>query len=346
MKRTAVVVAPGRGTYNKAELGYLARHHADRADLVASFDDYRRAEGQATVSEMDGAARFSATIHTRGDNASSLIYACAQCDFEAIDRTAYEIVAVTGNSMGWYIALACAGALAPIDGMKVVNTTSRLMQERQAGGQVIYPFMDENWRPLPNARDRILSKMAEIDARPDHLLCLSIDLGGMIVLAGNAKGLDAFESEMPATQGRFPLRLQGHVGFHTQLQKPVADDARARLPRTMFRQPDIPLIDGRGAIWQPHGSDMDALWSYTLNHQIVAPYDFTAAIRTAAREFMPDVFIVLGPGTTMGGAVAQSLILADWRGLRDKASFQDTQNTAPRLISMGMESQRAQVVAP
>jgi [acyl-carrier-protein] S-malonyltransferase len=346
MKRTAVVVAPGRGTYNKTELGYLARHQGDRAEPVGSFDDYRRAQGQVTVSDLDGAAHFSAAIHTRGDNASSLIYACAQCDFAAIDRSAYDIVAVTGNSMGWYIALACAGALTPVDGLKVVNTTSTLMQESLTGGQVIYPFMDENWRPLPNTLDRILSKMAEIDARPDHLLCLSIDLGGMIVLAGNAKGLDAFESEMPATQGRFPLRLQGHAGFHTPLQEPVAKEARARLPRSMFGQPDIPLIDGRGAIWQPHGSDTDALWSYTLNHQIVAPYDFTAAIRTAAREFMPDVFIVLGPGTTMGGAVAQSLILADWRGLRDKASFQDAQNTAQRLISMGMESQRAQVVAP
>jgi [acyl-carrier-protein] S-malonyltransferase len=40
-----------------------------------------------------------------GDNASLLIYACALADFAAIDRDRFEVVAVTGNSMGWYLAL-------------------------------------------------------------------------------------------------------------------------------------------------------------------------------------------------------------------------------------------------
>ncbi|MCO5135189.1 MAG: hypothetical protein M9908_12770 [Phyllobacteriaceae bacterium] len=30
-RKTAVVVCPGRGTYNKGELGYLARHFTDKA---------------------------------------------------------------------------------------------------------------------------------------------------------------------------------------------------------------------------------------------------------------------------------------------------------------------------
>jgi [acyl-carrier-protein] S-malonyltransferase len=72
--KTAVVICPGRGTYNKAELGYLARHFTD-ADLLASFDTQRTAVGQETLSDLDGAERFSGTKHTRGDNASGLIYA-------------------------------------------------------------------------------------------------------------------------------------------------------------------------------------------------------------------------------------------------------------------------------
>jgi len=60
--------------------------------------------------------------------------------------------------------------------------------------------------------------------------------------------------------------------------------------------------------------------------------DFTAAIRTAAREFMPDVFIVLGPGTTLGGATAQALIQANWRGWRSKFDFQQEAQTQPRFL--------------
>jgi hypothetical protein len=76
---------------------------------------------------------------------------------------------------------------------------------------------------------------------------------------------------------------------------------------------------------------------------VTETYDFTHAIRIAAREFAPDLFIVTGPGTTLGGAVAQSLILADWRGMGSKTDFQTRQQTAPMLVSMGMDDQRARV---
>lgn len=341
MKQRAVIVAPGRGTYNKPELGSLARLHPDKSAMLAEFDAYREARGQESLSALDGAGRYSARRHTRGDNASPLIYACALFDFLAIDRNRFDIVGVTGNSMGWYVALACAGVLGPMEGLDLVNTMGTLMQEHLIGGQIIYPFVDEDWRPIPGRRGEIEAKTAEIAARAGHELALSIDLGGMLVLAGNAEGLAAFEAEMPVVQDRFPLRLQNHAAFHTALQAPVAELGRERLAQGGWRQPDLPLIDGRGAFWWPGASDVAALWDYTLDHQVVRPYDFTAAIRSAARELMPDVFIVLGPGTTLGGAVAQSLILSGWRGWQDKAGFRAATAATPRLISLGREDQRA-----
>jgi len=344
MKKTAVVVAPGRGTYNKAELGYLARHHSQHSDLIAKFDEFRQSVGQETISELDGADRFSGAKHTRGDHASGLIYACAYADYLSINRNEYDIIAVTGNSMGWYIALACAGALSPIGGFEVVNTMGTLMQESLIGGQLIYPFVDDNWREIPGRKEEILTAMRDINARPDHRLALSISLGGMLVLAGDTNGIGAFEREMPVLDGRFPMRLPNHAGFHTDLQTPVAAEGRKRLAASLFGQPAIPMIDGRGGIWQPKACDLNALWSYTLNHQVVQPYDFTAAIRVAAREFMPDCFIVLGPGTTLGGAVAQSMLQAGWRGLTDKSGFQAANAKAPLLLSMGREDQREAVI--
>jgi hypothetical protein len=85
------------------------------------------------------------------------------------------------------------------------------------------------------------------------------------------------------------------------------------------------------------------LHAYTLGHQVTETYDFTAAIRSAAREFAPDLFIIAGPGSTMGGAVAQSLILANWKGLASKADFQGRQAASPIVISMGLPEQRALV---
>ncbi len=342
--KTAVVVCPGRGVYNKAELGYLARHHADKSDLLARFDRERRRLGQATLGELDGAKAYSNAIHTRGDNASALIYAATLADFLSIDEEAFEIVAVTGNSMGWYSALACAGALTPEAGFRLANTMGALMQESLIGGQSIYPFVGEDWSPAPQAKASLTALVEEIGRRPGCELALSIDLGGMLVVGGDEAGLKAFEAAVPPTQGRFPLRLANHAAFHTRLQGPVAAKGRERLPPELFASPRLPLVDGRGAIWQPRATSTEALWDYTLGAQVTQTYDFTKAIRVAAREFAPDVFIVTGPGTTLGGAVAQSLILADWRGMKSKNDFHDAQRTASVLIAMGTDDQRGKVV--
>lgn len=339
-RRRALVIAPGRGTYNKEELGYLARHHGARGDMLARFDALRRQAGQAGVSELDGAGRFVLSRYSRGDNASALIHACAVADFDAIDRDAYDIVAVTGNSMGWYIALACGGALDEAGGFVLTNTMGTLMQQALIGGQLIYPFVDADWREIPGKRDEILALIERTEG-----LFLSIMLGGMLVLAGHEAALEQAARQLPRVQDRFPMRLANHAAFHTPLQRPVSDRGKAALGEAVFRSPGLALIDGRGRIWWPHATDTAALGDYTLGHQVVAPYDFTGAVRTGLREFAPDVVIVLGPGRTLGGAVAQSLIACGWQGLEGKADFQARNRDRPMVLSMGVDGQREQVVS-
>jgi malonyl CoA-acyl carrier protein transacylase len=341
---TAVVVCPGRGAYGKGELGSIARLHGDKAALFDAFDARRRAAGQETLRALDSAAAYDPALHTRGDTASALIYALSYADWRSISAH-IDIVAVTGNSMGWYTALACAGAVSAEAGFDIVNTMGALMQQTLIGGQTLYPFVGEDWRPDLARKAALLGLVAEINTRRGCALALSIDLGGMLVLAGNEPGLAAFEAAAPPLQGRFPMRLANHAAFHTALQADVAALGRQALPASLFGQPKHALIDGRGAVWRPHACDPQALWRYTLDTQVVEPYDFTRAVTVAAREFAPEVFIVLGPGTTLGGAVAQSLIIADWRGLRDKADFMARQADQPVMLSMGMADQRAKVTA-
>lgn len=338
--KTAVLICPGRGTYNATELGTLARHFPDPA-LLDRLDAERARLGQERLRDLDSAPGWTLGRHARGDNASALIYACTLGD--ALSLKGVKLVAVTGNSMGWYSALAAAGALAPEAGFALANTMGTLMQQSLIGGQLVYPVMAEDWQPAPARRAELLALVGAIGARPGHVLALSIELGGMLVLAGNAEGLAAFEAAVPRLQDRFPLRLANHAAFHTALMAPVAAEGQARLPLSLFGTPRLPMVDGRGHVWWPGAVTPADLRAYTLGHQVTEAYDFTAAIRTAAREFAPDLFIVAGPGTTLGGAVAQSLILSGWRGMGTKADFQRLQAEAPFLISMAMPAQRALV---
>jgi [acyl-carrier-protein] S-malonyltransferase len=338
-KKSALVICPGRGTYNREELGYLAKHHSQQQPMLSEFDALREAQGQQTLTDLDSSEAYSSARFTRGDNASSLIYACAYADFMAINRDEFDIVGVTGNSMGWYIALACAGALDASNGFKLVNTMGSLMQEALIGGQILYPYVDEKWIGIPGKRDALLSLTSTIPG-----LYVSIHLGGMIVFAGDEAALKSCEQALEPLQDRFPMRLLNHAGFHSPLQIPISTQARQQLAEDMFEQPSLPLIDGRGHVWLPGATRQTDLRDYTLGHQVVEPFDFLSSVRSSLREFAPENIIILGPGQTLGGVVAQCLIAENWQGISSKQDFLDQQADEPFVLSMGIDSQRNMVI--
>ncbi|WP_372873207.1 ACP S-malonyltransferase [Shewanella sp.] len=345
-KQRLLVIAPGRGCYNKEELGYLKRLHGDKQDFIAGIDAFRRHEGQKSIAELDAMDKYSFKLHTPGENASALIYACAMADFMDIDRDRYEIVAVTGNSMGWYIALACAGALGEDAAIGVINTMGSMMQDGLIGGQIIYPEMDEQWLPDVSARQRLDDLLAEAGATEGCALYTSIYLGGFRVLAGNEAGLKLAEERLPKIDERYPMRLYNHGAFHSPLLAEVSAKGKSLLPKSLFKAPKIPMVDGRGAIWTPYSTDSEKLWDYTLGHQVTEPYDFTEAVQVAVKEFAPDRVAILGPGTTLGGAVAQSLIGCQWFGWKNKADFSAGQKQSCPMVALGMEAQREFGIKP
>jgi len=141
--KTAVVICPGRGADNGAVLGYLGRYFP-APELLARFDAIGDARGQERVSDLDGADRFEPARHGRGDNASALIYAATLGDFLSLDADRKKVVAVSGNSMGWYSVLACAGAIGSEQGFEIVNTMGTLMYEALIGGQADYPVTGDD----------------------------------------------------------------------------------------------------------------------------------------------------------------------------------------------------------
>lgn len=338
-KQTALIVCPGRGTYNAAELGYFHTHHADKMEFLHTLDKLRTTNNQVSITDLDTALKFKSNLHGTGENASLLIYACAMADFMAINADKYDIVAITGNSMGWYLALAASGALSLSNGAHLVNEMGTLMHNKGTGGQIVYSTLDDEWNHAPEKAELIQDMLAYGEKTDGVDIHVSIRLGGMVVFAANEAGLKYLSANLPPDE-HFPLRLRGHNGFHSPVLNHIVPMAQENLSATLFTQPDVPLIDGQGNIWTPHGTDTRSLYEYTLGAQLNATYDFSAAVNVGIKEFAPDKIIVLGPGTTMGAPVAQVLIENNWNALEGKADFKTTQAEAPYLISMGIEDQR------
>ncbi|WP_395646297.1 hypothetical protein [Terricaulis sp.] len=333
---TVLVVCPGRGVYTKAELGYLNRFGSNA--FIAWADTERERAGRTSVTALDGASSYESDTYTRGDNAAGLIYSCSLLDFRAIDPHAFEVVAICGNSMGWYTALACAGALDAEQGFKLADTMGAMTHEMAPGGQCVHTTADASWRISGERRAALMDAMARAGALGK--IEVSIELGAMVVFAGADAAIDAFIEAAPRGPQPFPFRLTNHGAFHTPLMAPISARAKEVIPAQWFRAPRIPIIDGRGKVWRPFSTDPAAIWDYTLGAQVVDTYDFNASVRVAMREYAPDHVIVLGPGDTLGGAVIQSLIACQWDDIKDKAAFDARQARAPLLISMGRADQR------
>ena len=351
-KKRAVVLCPGRGSYTANELGYLAQSaQADvRARLDAAIDrsdGLRTARGDRTIREMDGARKFKKDF-LRGENAAGLIFACTAFDALRLDDGELETIAVGGNSMGWYSALSVSGVFGLEDAFDLVETMGGMARDGQVGGQIIYPLVDDDWRADPEraaAVEEALLTAVKSGYEAGH----SIHYGGFAVLWADNAGLDRLAGALPRVKmgsRTYPLELPGHSAFHSPLMAAVSRRALDQLSGLPWSPPRVPLIDGRGAQWRPLATDPRELVDYTLGHQVLNAFDFSATVRVALREYAPDCIVLLGPGDTLGSAVAQVLIAERWQGIDSREAFFERQENDPFLVSMALEEQAQLVTAP
>jgi malonyl CoA-acyl carrier protein transacylase len=317
--RRVVLLCPGRGSYTEKSLRSLAVDDP----LVRAAEELRRGYELEPLVALDSAPRFEPARHLRPSNAAALIYVCTMLDARAV-LARDEVVCVAGNSLGWYTALAAAGALSFEDGFRLVQEMALLQEQVAGGGQMIQPVVGEDWRPDAAARRAVELALDESDGHAFP----SIELGGYVVLAGDEQGLAHLARSLPRVQlgkNAYPFRLVQHGPYHTPLCAEVAARAGASLAGLGWRAPRTTLVDGRGVRTTPWSCDPSALRDYTLGEQVVAPYDLTRSLRVLLREHAPDELVLPGPGNSLGGVCGQVLVAERWRGVASRADFEALQ---------------------
>jgi malonyl CoA-acyl carrier protein transacylase len=331
------LVCPGRGSYTAASLGSLPVEHP----LVGRAEELRARYDLEPLLALDGADRFDPGRHLRPANASPLILVASLLDAEQA-LADHEVVAVAGNSLGWYTALAVGGALSFDDAFRLVQEVA-LLQElpadgggSDAGGQVIYPLSDADW--VPNAELEAAVAAAVHDDAAGGRAYPSIDLGGYAVLAGDAEGVRRLLDRLPPVkigERLYPLRLAQHGPYHTPLVAHVAEAARVALDALAWRAPRLTLVDGRGARWTPWSTDPQDLRDYTLGEQLTTPFDFATCVTVVLREMAPELLVLPGPGNSLGGICGQLIVAEGYRGLRTRSAFDAAQSSGrPAVVSM------------
>ena len=346
-RQRALIVCPGRGSYSRATMGILGNRNDAAAAAIDTCDALRAASGRITVRELDAMERFQATKHVAGEHASLLTFACSVADFQDLNRDRFEVVGVTGNSMGWYTALCVSGALPLQDAARLVEHMAAYQARNVIGGQVIYPLVDGDWNASAELEGNIASALSHARGL-GHVAEWSIRLGGYAVLGGDRPGVKALLETLPKQQRgdrTFPTQLPMHSAFHTSLMNETSQKALVELSDLPYQRPAVPLIDGRGVVHRPHSAKLDALREYTLGHQVMRPFDYTTAIESALTHCAPDVIVLLGPGNSLGGPTAQVLVSKHWFGVEQRDELRDGTPEHPhRLLSFGVAKQRDHLV--
>jgi malonyl CoA-acyl carrier protein transacylase len=310
---------------------------------VRRADQLRREAGLPPLSDLDRAPGFDPAIHLRSANASPLTFLCGLLDAERIAGD-HEVVVVVASSTGWYTALAASGALEFDDAFRLVQTMALLAEEpivgEDAGGQLIYPLTDEEWRTDPIHAAALESALAEHGAGNGQAVAVhrALELGAFSVLSGSDAGLDRIAAALAPVQvgtRRFPLRPAMQEAWHTPLRAAAATSAAAALGGLTWSAPNVTLIDGRGARFTPYSTDPAELAHHTIVEQPVTTYDYARSMRAALRDYAPDVILLPGPGASLGEVTAQLIVSEAYRGIRSRADLEAAQASAtPILLSM------------
>jgi [acyl-carrier-protein] S-malonyltransferase len=332
----AALICPGRGAYTSASLRTLPADHP----LVRRAEELRAGYDLEPLLSLDASESFDPARHLRPANASPLILLATLLDVETAARD-HELVAIAGNSLGWYTALAVSGALPFDDAFRLVQEMSLLQElpapEGGAGGQVIYPLAGTDWVPSPELAAIVADALA-LAGEGTGRRYPSIDLGGYAVLAGDDAGVTTLLRTLPPLkvgERLYPLRLAQHGPYHTPLVGHVAEAARATLADLAWSPPAVTLVDGRGVRWTPWSTDPAALRDYTLGVQVTTPYRFASSVQVILREHAPDVLVLPGPGNSLGGICGQIVTAEGYRDIRSRADFEAVQaGSRPVILSM------------
>lgn len=266
---------PGQGSQTAEMRDEVA---AARPDLLALAAEV---VGEDPFARVDDGTRF----------AQPAIYCASVVGFERLREAGAtaDAVAYAGHSLGEVAALVAAGALSAEDGLRLVATRGRLMQEsgERAGDGSMLALLGKG------AADH-----APAIARAAGLTVANDNAPNQVVLSG-AK--DAFEAagEAAREHGLRALPLPVTGAFHSLAMAGARPELEAALARIEFRPPAVTVISS--ITTEPFG-DVRA----RLADALTLPVRWRETL-LALRARGAERFVETGPGTVLTGLVKRTV---------------------------------------
>lgn len=144
---------------------------------------------------------------------------------------------VAGHSLGELTALAAAGAMSFVDGLRLVRERGRLMKlagERSPGGMAAVLKMSDG------EVEQACKEAA--DATGKAVQIANYNSPGQVVISGDKEALARAIELLRERGGRRIIRLAVSIAAHSPLMASVVQEYRAAVDGTPFRDPNVPVV--------------------------------------------------------------------------------------------------------
>lgn len=231
---------------------------------------------------------------TRTDRAQPALYATGFAMWEELRKALpHPPSAAAGHSLGEYTALAAAGAVSYLDGLRLVAARGRAMDEAAsaaASGMAAILGVD------PEAAESIAATRRE---QGGELWVANDNAPGQIVFAGAAADISWLVANARELGARRAIELKVAGAFHSPFMRPAADDLRAALDVTRFTEPAFPVIANTTAAPTINIAD-------TLALQLVSLVRFADGL-VAMADLGIEAFVHVGPGNVTAGMARRTV---------------------------------------
>ncbi|KAB8314798.1 type I polyketide synthase [Tolypothrix campylonemoides VB511288] len=196
---------------------------------------------------------------------------------------------VMGHSVGEYVAATVAGIFSLEDGLKLIATRGRLMQQLPATGSMVAVMTSETQlRPL-------------VEPYTDTVAIAAINRPENVVLSGDAAAVSKIVAQLEQA-GTKVLPLQVSHAFHSPLMKPMLAEFERVASAINYKFPQIPIVSN---VTGKLVSDEMTTADYWVRH-VSQPVQFAASMETLHQQGY-GVFVEIGPKPILLGMGRQCL---------------------------------------
>ncbi|HIP28938.1 MAG TPA: [acyl-carrier-protein] S-malonyltransferase [Sulfurovum sp.] len=206
-----------------------------------------------------------------------------------VDATGIKPVLTMGHSLGEFTALVAAGALDPVDAVKLVNLRGQLMakacSKQEVGMMVSLGLSDE-------AVEKLCTEQREAGLQ---VWAVNYNADGQIVIAGIKKDLELFAPMVKEAGAKRAMLLDMSVASHCPLLESASAPLEAKLKEVLKDEFIAPVISNVTA--KSYSTKAEAL--ALLPQQLVKPVLYKHSMANIDDDV--DCYIEFGHGTVLKG---------------------------------------------